>query len=344
MVRKLIWDYLGDFAGYEGRKKPSNPREAEGRSCPIRILTDSESAQQLLGGLDVPRRSRHTEVRIFWLREQMEMWISIGWVEGLKNFSDMFTKVYFNYRTSIGFVPVSPGSVAEVKAVVHAVSKPKEKVIVLVELCCSKESQLSQVNSAFAYIAVTEFAEDTHTVRSVRAQIEEACAAAEALGLSVHVHMHISSPCTSGSPLRGLSSGSDGKEKADERFAELEPILRKLPDYRSLSQSMSLEWPLNNCLWSYPGVKVLLGKLGLQYEAVVRLCRMGLISNVHKLPVGKRLRFVSDCERFCKPLRRYQDCTCKVHAPFSDVNWTETAFYNRTTALVVNSAVRACVD
>eukprot|EP00438_Fugacium_kawagutii_P019341 Skav212746 [mRNA] locus=scaffold5372:4654:8797:- [translate_table: standard] len=234
--------------------------------------------------------------------------------------------------------------VAEVKAVVRAVSKPKEKVVVLVEFCCSKESQLSQVNSAFAYIAVTEFAEEAHAVRSVRAEIDEACAAAKDLGLSVHARVRISSPCTSGSPLRGLSSGSDGEDKADERFAELEPILKKLPEYRSLSQSMSLEWPLCNRLWGYPGVKVLLGKLGLQYEAVVRLCRMGLISKVRKLPVGKRLRFVSDTERFCKRLRRYQDCVCKAHAPFNDVNWTETAFHNRAAALAVNFAVQACVD
>ena len=51
-------DFFGDLAGLEGRKFPKL------------MLTDSESAKQLLSALDVPRKPRHTEVRI-WLREQV---------------------------------------------------------------------------------------------------------------------------------------------------------------------------------------------------------------------------------------------------------------------------------
>ena len=63
LVRKMVNDFFGDLAGFEGRK------------FPILMLTDSESAKQLLSALDVPRKSRHTEVRIFWLREQLERYL-----------------------------------------------------------------------------------------------------------------------------------------------------------------------------------------------------------------------------------------------------------------------------
>ena len=62
-------------------------------------------------------------------------------------------------------------------------------------------------------------------------------------------------------------------ENDDIRFGELEPILRRLPSYKRLSDSVSLEWPVNNKLWGLPGVKSMLVDLELGHEAVVRLCR-----------------------------------------------------------------------
>ena len=47
-------------------------------------------------------------------------------------------------------------------------------------------------------------------------------------------------------------------EDDEIRFGELEPILRRLPSYKKLSDSMSLEWPVNNKLWGLPGVKSML--------------------------------------------------------------------------------------
>ena len=47
LVRKMVADFFGDFQGFEGRK------------FPILMLTDSESAKQLLF-CSVPRKSRHT--------------------------------------------------------------------------------------------------------------------------------------------------------------------------------------------------------------------------------------------------------------------------------------------
>ena len=38
----------------------------------IYLESDSLSAIQLLEGIDLPRRSRHVEVRVMWLKSQME--------------------------------------------------------------------------------------------------------------------------------------------------------------------------------------------------------------------------------------------------------------------------------
>ena len=93
-------------------------------------------------------------------------------------------------------------------------------------------------------------------------------------------------------------------DEGDIRFGELEPILGKLKQYRS----MSLEWPLHNALWGFEGIKELLVDLGLTKEAVVRLCRMGVARERNpQVLVCKRLRFVSDSEAFvdhCESTRR----------------------------------------
>ena len=153
------------------------------------------------------------------------------------------------------------------------------------------------------------------------------CANASALGMRPHVHFHASCPCASGSPIRLLAAGCRGLRIFGS--LNLNPFLKGLPSYRKKADTFSLEWPVNNVLWSYAGVKDLLNELGLKQEAVVRLCKLGYVSRSGK-PVGKRLRFVCDSEEFVKPLRRFQACRCKEHAQLNDVNWNETGKYNKS--------------
>ena len=50
------------------------------------VKTDSASARDLLNASDVPRRSRHIEVRIYWVREQLESQrVVIVWMKGSEN-------------------------------------------------------------------------------------------------------------------------------------------------------------------------------------------------------------------------------------------------------------------
>ena len=336
LVRKMVNDFFGNLAGFEGRK------------FPILMLTDSESAKQLLSALDVPRKSRHTEVRIFWLREQLERYIQLGWIEGPTNLSDILTKCssyHFVHRATCGFQPRSPATTEGSQGLkgsdkpLHTL-KPRDKTIALifVEFCCDEQSALSQHNTAFAYIGVTAEGEEASTLRSVLERVERLCANASALGMRPHVHFHASCPCASGSPIRYLRQDA-GSE--DIRFAELEPLLKRLPSYRKKADTFSLEWPVNNVLWSYAGVKDVLNELGLKQEAVVRLCKLGYVSRSGK-PVGKRLRFVCDSEEFVKPLRRFQACRCKEHTQLNDVNWNETGKYNKSLALALCNAAYAC--
>ena len=137
-------------------------------------------------------------------------------------------------------------------------------------------------------------------------------------------------------------------EDDDIRFAELEPILKRLPSYKKLSDSMSLEWPVNNKLWGFPGVKSMLADLELSHEAVIRLCRFGYVGRQGGLPVGKRLRFVATSEAFCKPLRKFQQCVCVCvcaeHAPLNAVDWSSTGFYNADLARALNGAAKVCAN
>ena len=333
MVRKLVYDYFGNFQGYEGK------------TFPIHLLTDSESGRQLLESMDVPRKSRHTEVRIFWVREQMSRFVSVSWISGELNLSDILTKCssfHFVHRSTIGFTPVGPAQLSTLSAV-KGVSKTGKPALILVELCCQENSALMRKSTPFAYFGITPDAETQRTVDEVRELVERASAAARRECMVPHVHVHVSCPCPSGSPIRFLSGMN--QEGDDVRFGELEPILAKLKQYRKLANTMSLEWPLRNTLWGLPGVKSLLADLGLEREAIVRLCRMGVCLEAEtRLPIGKRLRFVSDSEAMCRPLRRFQACDCTEHAPFNKVNWSKTAYYNDQLARVLNSAFKAAMS
>ena len=48
-------------------------KELESSEIPGVLRTDSESSIKLLKGLDLPRKSRHLEIRIEWLRERVEL-------------------------------------------------------------------------------------------------------------------------------------------------------------------------------------------------------------------------------------------------------------------------------
>ena len=75
---------------------------------PIVLESDSSSALQLVSGADVPRRSRHIEIRLEWMRAKVETQeLTLLHRAGTCNCADLFTKClpskdYFRHRSSIG--------------------------------------------------------------------------------------------------------------------------------------------------------------------------------------------------------------------------------------------------
>ena len=153
---------------------------------------------------------------------------------------------------------------------------------------------------------------------------------------SKHVHMHASCPCTAGSPIRNLS----GNGKYDFWFAELEEIVKRLPEYEKIADGTSLEWPVCNSLWKCDGVEKRLKTMKLTHEGLVALCRVGYVYS-QGLPIGKRLKFVSNKQGFASYMAQFKDCFCASHAPFNTVDWTQTGLYNRTLASKILKGILA---
>ena len=58
------------------------------------IESDSSSALQLIQSVDVPKKSRHVEIRLLWMREQLEQKrLCLRHRPGTENPSDLFTKM-----------------------------------------------------------------------------------------------------------------------------------------------------------------------------------------------------------------------------------------------------------
>ena len=79
---------FGDKVGSYGVEVNAHDRKAADRSSEglSEILTDSQSAIALLHGEDLPRRSRHIEIRIAWLREHLRSGrIKLQWISGTDN-------------------------------------------------------------------------------------------------------------------------------------------------------------------------------------------------------------------------------------------------------------------
>ena len=106
------------------------------------LYTDSESALKLLRNMDVPKRSRHLEIRIEWLKGRVaEKALVLAFRKGVANPSDILTKCLGSsqfgvHRESLGFEVMS-GPLLSLTAA--------GKRWVFVEVCCQPGSAISLV-------------------------------------------------------------------------------------------------------------------------------------------------------------------------------------------------------
>ena len=118
-------------------------QEVEVKEVPGVLYSDSESALKLLRNLDVPRKSRHLEIRIKWIKERVSLGqLSLIFRKGVDNPSDLLTKclgsaAFGIHRSTLGF-QVSEGSLAGLVAVA-------KRSLVFIEVCCRENSAICTI-------------------------------------------------------------------------------------------------------------------------------------------------------------------------------------------------------
>ena len=151
------------------------------------------------------------------------------------------------------------------------------------------------------------------------------------------LHVHCSTPCSSGSPLKHLNQKRDQTE-ADRDWHS---IIGSAEAYLTLGDSRSFELPKHNQIWQRPETQRILERCGLNYDAEVALCQTGLV-NDEGTPIGKRLKFFATSPCFANLLtRKFGTCACRYHAEFNTVNWHRTGYYSKTLAKAILAAARS---
>ena len=118
----------------------------------VLLESDSASALQLIHGVDIPKKSRRIEIRLLWIRSQIERGVvRMKHRAGSENVSDLFTKclssqLFFKHRETLGFEERSMPDLSEAvdtliaddEACLDVLAVLKSRPILLVELCCSE--------------------------------------------------------------------------------------------------------------------------------------------------------------------------------------------------------------
>ena len=187
--------------------------ETPGEQVQIDVISDSEAALAVIHAEDIPKRSRHVENRLESLRAQIAAGrMDFRWLAGTKNPADLYTKVlgtrlFRIHRERLGFC-LQEGHISTVFLLsqLHlevGTGKPK---VALLEVCCEPESALSHA-CAKAGVHYAGVASNMETSRVHYMAVE----CAEKWANRVWLHVHVSSPCSSGSPLRNFSNNNNNK-------------------------------------------------------------------------------------------------------------------------------------
>lgn len=149
------------------------------------------------------------------------------------------------------------------------------------------------------------------------------------------VFVHVSSPCSSGSPLRNFGNGI---KNSDYAWHEMFPWVSK---YLGLGDLSSFELPWYNKIWNYDLCQRTLKEAGQKFATQVKLCQTN-VKGKNGLPVGKVLGFSSNSKTFVDRLnKQFSQCSSTKHACFLDVAWDETAFYSPKLAKAIVAYAQA---
>ena len=304
------------------------------------VLSDSQAGLDVISAEDVPRRSRHIEIRLAWLRLQVENGrLSFRWIKGETNPADLFTKnvgtkLFSAHRLRLGF-DEQYGQLVDALHLLAQLSLSKDRdsskkvgPCALLEVCCEPASSLCEIcrQKGVAYTGIVANMEEARVYKQAQAWAQDL------RSRGVWLHVHVSTPCSSGSPLKAFT------KTVTEADFMWEPLMRAASKYLKLGDAGSFELPLRNHIWKRELTQQLLSSCHMFHGAVVHLCATGQKSK-SGLPVGKSLRFACTHEEFASELSaRFGSCTCERHAPMLDVNYHETGNYNSTLAAGILAA------
>ena len=268
-----------------------------------------------------------------WMRHKMNSGqVRLEWIPGSQNPADLFTKnvntALLNlHRGRLGFVTVKDSPVEklfELSVQRGRIEMYHEARIAMLEVCCSAKSALSQECShqGIPYAGVIQKMQKLHVYKQACAIVhrwrEDGC----------WVHVHLSTPCSAGSPLKNFTKDYE-PSPAD---VEWDSVMKSAGRYLQLGDACSFELPRYNNVWSRFGTQQTLCRARLMHECHVHLCQTGVRSR-SGLPVGKQLRFMSSEPMFARRLHMmFGTCGCVKHAPFGDTDWPSTWYYNQKLA------------
>ena len=222
---------------------------------------------------------------------------------------------------------------------------------VVVELCCSKESEMKQAcrKIGLHYVGIHDRLEELSvfqvTMKMLSALVSSDLKSHGKGEKNLSLHLHISLPCTGGSPLLNFSTSQVRQEHVSMFLKLLKHVGRYIDSCKEFDPKVTVtfELPHNNRYWKLCEIREFRNRYGLDFEGIVSCCRTGLRAVRTGRLIGKRYRVVSNSESTSKVLNaKFAKCTCtEEHAAFNEVDWKQTEGYTRRFATVLIRTVLA---
>jgi hypothetical protein len=113
--------------------------------------------------------------------------------------------------------------------------------------------------------------------------------------LKVGLHVHLSTLCSSGSPLRRFAT----PEQASELDASWDEHIAGAVSFMKFGESTSFELPLFNNIWKPWYGQQALQRFGHGHSAIVHLCQTGLQGSDQNL-IGKKTQVLNKSSKTCR--------------------------------------------
>ena len=205
--------------------------------------------------------------------------------------------------------------------------------LLILELACGVDSVIQNASREFgsSYIGIHAGLELLSTQRQaykfLKSFAEGSSGSADSQKL---IQVHISLPCTGGSPLLDLSK-KDRKPAQDAYFRLLDHCKRYVSYIKGMSNvcsAVTLELPKWNRFWSDERLKKFLTDHDMQKFADCAACAMGLETSQGQ-PIGKVFRIACSDQVLATGLEKRFQCKCtQDHAPLNQVNYSMTERYS----------------